>query len=111
MAWDGGHSSAEPRAGPRSSTSRAWVRGKAALEEPHTRRVGAEPVPMIRVSDGDEAGGALADGADAELGDAVLGDDLVDRVLQRRHDVARRELRHDLRDRTALRRRVQDDEA
>ena len=65
---------------------------------------------MIGVGDRDQRSGAFANGPTAQFGDAPLGDHFVDGVLQRRDHVARRELRHDLRDRPLLRGGVQHDE-
>ena len=61
--------------------------------------------------DGDELAGTLTEAAAAQVRHAVLGDDVVDIVLARRDDGARREDGLDLADRAALGRGGEGDEA
>lgn len=68
-------------------------------------------VAEVGMRDGDELAGTLTEAAAAQVRHAVLGDNIIDIVLARRDDGARRENGLDLADRAALGRGGEGDEA
>ena len=96
-----------PGSNPRGRTSTVQVLGLVAVRRtsgpPQMRPLAAASARRrsrwIGMGDADQGGGPFAQRSAAQLGDTPLGDDLVDGVLQRGHDVARRQLGDDLGDR------------
>lgn len=78
-----------------SSRRAPTMRASSRSEEPELAGGTLEVVAEVGMSDVDQRAGSVADRPASQLGDAPLRDDVVDGVLDRRHDGSTRQLSRD----------------